>query len=104
MSGLFSSSTLVLLLIALGVFVWLTAKSKSVKTFQFQISLFIVIWVIGEILDFVSEDGAIALFSDSEIGMYVHILAMLMFSAMLWTRYYLSKKRGVKMIDSLQDG
>lgn len=86
---------------ALGVFVWLTAKSRNIKSFQFQISLFLVIWIIGEMLDFVSEERVIGLFSDSEIGTYAHILAMLMFSAMLWIRYYMSEKSGKKITDTL---
>jgi len=52
-------------------------------------------------LDFVSEEKAIGLFSDSEIGTYAHILAMLMFSAMLWIRYYMSEKSGKKITDTL---
>jgi len=52
-------------------------------------------------LDFVSEERAIGLFSDSQIGIYVHILAMLMFSALLWIRYYMSEKSGKKITDTL---
>jgi hypothetical protein len=50
---LFSSdnSTLALLSVAFIIFCLLAAKSKNIKSFQFQISLFIVIWIIGEIAD-----------------------------------------------------
>jgi uncharacterized membrane protein SirB2 len=94
--------TPVLLLIALGMFVWLTAKSRNIKSFQFQISLFIVIWIIGELMDLL-EEGSIKLLSDSEIGVYVHILAMAMFSAMLWIRFHMSEKSGKKMVDTFQE-
>lgn len=95
--------TPILLTIALGIFAWLAAKSRNIKSFQFQISLFIVIWIVGEILDLVTEEGSFDLFSDSEVGMYVHILAMAMFSAMLWTRFYASKKMGRRLADSFQE-
>jgi hypothetical protein len=85
------------------MFVWLTAKSRNIKSFQFQISLFIVIWIIGELMDLLEEGGSIKLLSDSEIGVYVHILAMAMFSAMLWIRFYTSEKSGKKMVDTFQE-
>jgi bacteriorhodopsin len=100
----FGSLTLVLLVIALGIFVWLTARSRNIKSFQFQISLFILIWTTGEIVELLGEEGVVELFSTSEIGMYVHVLAMAMFSAMLWIRFYLSEKSGKKMADTLQEG
>jgi hypothetical protein len=99
----FGSLTLILLVIALGIFVWLTARSRNIKSFQFQISVFILIWVIAEIIDLLGEEGVIELFSTSDIGMYVHVLAMAMFSAMIWIRFYLSEKSGKRMADALQE-
>jgi bacteriorhodopsin len=100
----FGSLTLILLVIALGIFVWLTARSRNIKTFQFQISIFIVIWIIGEIVDLLGEEGVIQLFSTSEIGMYVHVVAMAMFSSMIWIRFYLSERTGKRLADALQEG
>ena len=92
--------TPILLLIALGIFGWLTARSRNLKSFQFQVSLFIVIWIIGEIAELLGEEGIIPFFSSSEIGMYIHALAMAMFSAMLWLRFYMSKQSGKKIIET----
>jgi hypothetical protein len=101
----FGSLTLVLLVIALGIFIWLTASlRKNIKTFQFQLSVFILIWIIGEILDLLGEEGVVKNFSTSEISIYVHTLAMALFSAMLWIRFYLSEKSGKKIADALQEG
>jgi bacteriorhodopsin len=99
----FGSLTIILLVIALGIFVWLTARSRNIKSFQFQISVFILIWIIAEIIDLLGEEGVIELFSTSDIGMYVHVLAMAMFSAMIWIRFYLSDKSGKRMADALQE-
>jgi hypothetical protein len=41
--------TLPLLLVFLSIFLWIVIKSKSIKTFQSQISMFIIIWIIGVI-------------------------------------------------------
>jgi bacteriorhodopsin len=103
-SSYFGNLTLVLLVIALGIFVWLTARSRNIKTFQFQISIFIIIWIIGEIVDLLGEEGVVELFSTSEIGIYIHVLAMALFSAMLWIRFYLSEKSGKRIADTLQEG
>ena len=99
----FGSLTLILLVIALGIFACLTARSRNIKSFQFQISVFILIWIIAEIIDLLGEEGVIELFSTSDIGMYVHVLAMAMFSAMIWIRFYLSDKSGKRMADALQE-
>jgi bacteriorhodopsin len=99
----FGNLTLVLLVIALGIFAWLTAKSRNSKSFQFQISLFLVIWIVGEIVDLLGEEGVIEWFASSEIAMYIHVLAMGLFSAMLWTRFYLAKRSGKKMTETFQE-
>ena len=99
----FGNITLLLLVIALGIFVLLTAKSRNTKSFQFQISLFIVIWMTGEMADLLGEEGVIQIFSTNEIGIYIHVVAMALFSAMLWTRFYLARKSGKKMADTLQE-
>ena len=100
----FVNLTFVLLVISLGIFVWLTARSRNIKSFQFQISIFILIWVTGEIVDLLGEEGVVELFSTSEIGIYVHVLAMAIFSSMLWIRFYLSEKSGKRIADTLQEG
>lgn len=92
-----------MLLIALGIFAWLTTRSRNIKSFQFQISIFILIWMTGEIVDLLGEEGVVELFSTSEIGVYVHVLAMAMFSAMLWIRFYLSERSGKRIADALQE-
>jgi uncharacterized membrane protein SirB2 len=102
-SSSFDDLTLVLLVIALGIFVWLTSRSRNIKNFQFQMSMFILMWIIGEIVDLLGEEGVVELFSTSEIGIYVHVVAMAMFSAMLWIRFYLSEKSGKRIADTLQE-
>jgi len=99
----FGNLTLVLLLIALGVFAWLATRSRNIKSFQFQISIFILIWMASEIVDLLGEEGVVELFSTNEIGVYVHVLAMAMFSAMLWIRFYLSERSGKRIADALQE-
>jgi len=43
--------TLILLFAALGVFIYLAVIARNIRSFQFQISIFIVIWISGELIN-----------------------------------------------------
>ena len=58
---LLDSFTIILLLAALGIFVWLAAKSKDIRSFQLQISIFIIIWVLGQVAGSLQDNGTIVL-------------------------------------------
>jgi hypothetical protein len=51
--------TLILSLIPLIIFIWLAVGSKNIRAFQFQISIFIAVYILGEII----ENTKIASFS-----------------------------------------
>lgn len=93
-----SDITFVLSLISLIIFVLLAIKSKSIKTFQSQISIFIVVYILGEII----ENNRIPLFSSlpSDIGSQIHIGSAFFFTIMIWFRFYYAEKRGKNMIES----
>ena len=94
-------TTPVLLLIALGIFGWLAAQSRNFRSFQFQLSIFIVILIVGEIVDLMGEVGAIPQLSADNLAMYIHISAMGVFSVMLWARFYISRRSGRRISDSV---
>jgi hypothetical protein len=97
-----SNITVILLLIALGIFVWLAARSKSVRSFQFQMSIFLVVWILGEIAGSLQDSGIIVFTAlQGDIGLEIHTLSMVFFSIMLWLRFYYSERSGKKMIESL---
>ena len=97
------NTTLALLSVAIIIFSLLAAKSKNIKSFQFQISLFIIIWIIGEIAD-VLQDANIIEFSNLEnVGLEIHLASMAFFALMLWLRFYLSKRSGRKLIEDIKD-
>src|ERR1041385_7122529 len=97
----FNLTTPLLLAIALGMFGWLAARSRSIRSFQFQLSVFIVIWIVGEIIDLMGEEGIIPELSTGNLAMYIHLLAMGVFSTMLWARFYFSRKSGKRISDSI---
>jgi hypothetical protein len=101
---LMNSITTMLLLIALGMFVWLAMRSKNIRTFQFQISRFIIIWISGEIAGILQDSGIIVLSPvQGDIGLEIHVVSMVFFSMMLWLRYYYSERSGKKMIEDITD-
>jgi len=63
--------TLILSLIPLALFVWLAVKTKNIRAFQFQISIFIAVYILGEII----ENTKIAAFSilPPDIGSQIHV-------------------------------
>lgn len=91
--------TIILLLVAFGIFVWLAARSRNIRSFRFQISIFIVIWVLGEIAGILQDNGIIILSTlQREIGLEIHVVSMVFFSMMLWIRFYYSERSGKKML------
>jgi len=101
---LMNSVTTMLLLIALGMFVWLEVRSKNIRTFQFQISIFIIIWISGEIAGILQDTGIIVLsLVQGDIGLEIHVVSMVFFSMMLWLRYYYSERSGKKLIEDITD-
>ena len=93
-------STIFLLVISLGLFSWSAISSRNIRKFQFQMSIFVLIWITGEIVRVLHEEGIFTIFGRSEVGMILHTIAMLFFSLMLWIRFYYAKKSGKMMIET----
>ncbi|HEU4821946.1 MAG TPA: hypothetical protein VFS97_00835 [Nitrososphaeraceae archaeon] len=102
-----SGLTLVLLFVALSLFIWLAVRSRGITTFQFQISVFIIIWIIGEIIGVLQAYQTIILSpfytSLPDISLQIHVLAMTFLSVMLWLRFYYSERRQKRLIDDISD-
>ena len=100
-----SDITLILSLVPFIIFVWLAVSSKSIKAFQFQISIFIAVYILGEIIE---SNNRIAIFSvlPPDIGSQIHVGSAIFFTIMVWFRFYYAEKRGKKMVESssIDDG
>ena len=96
-----SDITLIVSLVPFIIFVWLAVRSKSIKAFQFQISIFIAVYILGGII----ESNRIAIFSTlpPDIGSQIHIGSAIFFTIMIWFRFYYAEKSGKKMIESSID-
>ena len=93
--------TIILLLAALSIFVWLAARSKDIRSFQFQISIFIIIWVLGGVA-YTLEDSGIIVVSplQADIGLEIHVISLVFLSIMLWLRFYYSQRNRKRIIEA----
>ncbi|HSF49305.1 MAG TPA: hypothetical protein VLA74_00975 [Nitrososphaeraceae archaeon] len=91
--------TIFLLVISLAVFSWSALRSRSLRKFQFQMSIFVLIWIVGEIIRFLQEEKIFTIFGVGDLGAVLHTVAMIFFSLMLWIRFYYSRRSGKLMIE-----
>jgi ABC-type uncharacterized transport system permease subunit len=90
--------TLIILFMSLAIFGWRTVRNRNIRSFEFQITVFIVVYIIGEII----EDYKIpSLSSIPYLGSQIHIVSAVLLAIILWLRLYSVRKSG-KMIDELE--
>jgi sterol desaturase/sphingolipid hydroxylase (fatty acid hydroxylase superfamily) len=97
-----NNSTLYLLFAGLGIFIWLAWRSHSIKSFQFQISMFLLIWIVGEFVTTLHEIGLFNFpYEFHDLGMQIHLVSMILFASIIFVRFYYSHRAGHKIIESL---
>src|SRR4029079_2742077 len=90
-----SNFTLYLLFVALGIFVWLAWRSRNIKSFQFQISIFLLIWIGGEFISTLHESGVLYFpYELHDLVMQIHLVSMILFASIIFVRYYISYRAG----------
>jgi hypothetical protein len=77
---LFETFNLVLIFVAFAIFIRLAFKGKSLGAFRFQLSLFLLIWVISEIPHIAGSLGLLATASYVDVGLYLHAVSMAVFA------------------------
>jgi hypothetical protein len=77
---IFETFNFILILLAFAIFTRLVFKGKSLGTFRFQLSIFLLIWVISELPHITESVGLIATTGYEEIGLYLHALSMGVFA------------------------
>ncbi|MDH3502360.1 MAG: hypothetical protein OEL69_07635 [Nitrosopumilus sp.] len=95
--------TLVLLLIAVGIFGSLAVQSKNARSFQFQIAIILIIWITGEIVDILGDMGLLQLTNFEILPSIIHMIAMILISVVFWLRFYYAKRSGKRLTDELYE-
>jgi hypothetical protein len=80
MVNVFETFNLVLILVAFAIFTRLAFKGKSLGNFRFQLSIFLLIWVLSEIPHIAGSLGLISTAAYSDIGLYLHATSMGVFA------------------------
>jgi hypothetical protein len=84
----------IVLVVALVVFSNLAFKSKSLNSLQAQLSIFLIIWTVAEILRSLITVGIIsATYSTELFGLEVHTAAMVAFGFFIVFRYFKVARR-----------
>jgi|SRR2546429_2865145 len=76
----FETFDLILILVAFAIFARLAIRGKSLGNFRFQLSIFLLIWVLSEIPHIAESLGLIVNSGYDDIGLYLHALSMGVFS------------------------
>jgi hypothetical protein len=79
-TSVFETISLVLILVAFAIFARLAIKGKSLGSFRFQLSIFLLIWVLSEIPHIAGTLGLISTAAYSDIGLYLHATSMAVFA------------------------
>jgi hypothetical protein len=78
--SMFETFNLVLIVIAFAIFARLALKGKSLGSFRFQLSIFLLIWVLSELPHIEESLGWIAATGYEETGLYLHAASMAVFA------------------------
>src|SRR6266508_3751461 len=78
--SIFESLDLVLILLAFAVFARLAIKGKNIGGFRFQLSIFLLIWVVSEIPHIAETLGFLATAGYEDTGLYLHATSMALFA------------------------
>jgi D-alanyl-lipoteichoic acid acyltransferase DltB (MBOAT superfamily) len=89
--------TSILFSISLIIFGWSSIKSRSIKNFQFLISLFIGLYIIGELFE-IKEISTLLSLPDG-LGSQIHAGATIFLTIVIWTRLY-NSQRSIKSLEN----
>src|SRR2546427_10397264 len=81
--AMFETFNLVLILIAFAIFTRLAFKGKSLGSFRFQLSIFLLIWVISEVPHIGESIGLLTAGGGKDTGLYLHPSSIAGFSMLV---------------------
>ncbi len=91
--------TLGILVAVLIIFGWLAVRYRNIRSFEFQILIFIILYTTGEVLEVYN---VISLSSLPYIGSEIHVASAVILLMILWFRLYYVRKSGRRMIDTIE--
>jgi len=92
-----------LLVVTLVIFTILVLKSGGIRSFQFQMSIFIIIWIAGEILHVFGEGGFVSYPHLQELSPILHFISMISISLVFLLRYIYVRRDGKKILSDFEN-
>lgn len=93
---------MLILFVALSVFGALTLKYREIKSFQFQISLVLIVLICSEVIDVLFDFNYIVNHSLEHFGSWLHVAAMAGITLVFWGRFIHAQKTRTKFVDNTQ--
>lgn len=89
--------TTALFLFSFAIFVMLAIKSKTIKSFQSQVSIFAGFYVLGEVLElnWIQINTRLPV----DLGSQIHLTATLIIATVLWSRLFYSNRFIKNLVD-----
>jgi hypothetical protein len=100
--SIFTNITFLLLLGALVVFGVLAAQKKIIKSFQFQMSIVLLVLIVSEVIDVLFDFNYVENPFLEQIGSIIHVSAMAGIALVFWGRFVYSRKAQKSLVDEIQ--
>lgn len=100
---LINDITLHLLIVAFVIFGILSIKLRNIRSFQFQMSIFILIWIVGEVLHVFGTSGQLPYPDLAILAPMIHTISMISISLIFLIRYIYVRRDENKFMDSIEN-
>jgi hypothetical protein len=100
--SIFTNVTFLLLLGSLVVFGILAAQQKRIKSFQFQMSIVLLVLIVSEVIDVLFDFNYIENPPLENLGSIIHVISMAGIALIFWGRLVYSKKAQKSLVDEIQ--
>lgn len=94
--------TLILTIIPLAIFLAIITITKRIKSFHFQILIFIILYFIGELIENNQVRNAFFTSVPSDVGPLLHVIAAIFFTVIMILRFYSARQAGKKISDEIK--
>ena len=100
---IFTNVTLLLLLGAFVIFGILALQHKKIKSFQFQMSIVLLVLIFSEVIDVLFDFNYIQNHMLEHVSSIIHVSSMAGVALIFWGRFVHAKKSQTKLVDEVQD-
>ncbi len=86
--GIMENFSLVGLVVAFFVFSWLSIRARSLGSFRFQLSIFMLVWISAEVPHIAETLGLVGDLGFGLFGLTLHMVSMFSFALFVGARSY----------------